>query len=264
MKYKVGDKVKVRSWEDMEKQYGLDYDGDINTSFCFVKSMREYCGKILTVKYAYSDHYNMADSGWNWTDDMLEPTCKQKIVITTDGVETLARLYEGDKVVKKATAKCSPDDTFDFIVGAKLVFERLTNEEKKPSTFREKLVKEHPEKVNRHYGGGCNGCPKDYGYESEHYCKTRTANCTKCWDREIPEDKAKKKEEDPPKYYNGKVVCVECGFEYSFPLLDITIGKVYTVTDGILVADNNYKSCKYKTLRELCVGLGYKFIPFVE
>ena len=55
----------------------------------------------------------------------------QKIVITTDGKETLARLYDGDKVIKSATAKCNPGDTFDFATGAKLAFKRLTGEEKK-------------------------------------------------------------------------------------------------------------------------------------
>lgn len=48
-----------------------------------------------------------------------------KIVITTDGETTLARLYNGDKVVKKATAECSPDDKYDFSTGAKIAFTRL-------------------------------------------------------------------------------------------------------------------------------------------
>lgn len=52
----------------------------------------------------------------------------QKIVITTDGKTTLARLYDGKTVVKAAEAVCSPSDTFDFNVGAKLAMERLTGE----------------------------------------------------------------------------------------------------------------------------------------
>ena len=61
----------------------------------------------------------------------------QKIVITTDGKETLARLYEDNKVVKKATAKCSPEDTFDFKKGADLAYERLMEE---PKYFMGKAV----------------------------------------------------------------------------------------------------------------------------
>lgn len=262
MKYKVGDKVIIREWDDMEREFGVDFSGDIKARCCFVRPMREYCGKKMTIGgIICGDNYTMVNGdGWIFSADTFEKNNNQKIVITTDGVETLARLYEGDKVVKKATAKCSPDDTFDFNVGAKLAFERLMNEGKKPLTFREKLRQEHPEKLKKTYGGGCYGCPKNYGYEENGYCHKaakKVETCTQCWDREIPEEK---KEE----YYNGKVVCVERGFGCSIPLPDITVGKVYTVTDGILVLDNNYKSCKYKTLDDICKGLGHKFIPFVE
>lgn len=56
----------------------------------------------------------------------------QKIVITVDGTTTLARLYDGNKVVKTAEAKCNPSDEFNFETGASLAFERLyTKEEHK-------------------------------------------------------------------------------------------------------------------------------------
>lgn len=29
-------------------------------------------------------------------------------------------------------------------------------------TFKEKLAKEHPEKVSKEFFGGCNGCPETY------------------------------------------------------------------------------------------------------
>jgi hypothetical protein len=48
-----------------------------------------------------------------------------KILITTDGNVTLARMFEGNKVIKSAEAKCSPHDTFDFAVGANLAYDRL-------------------------------------------------------------------------------------------------------------------------------------------
>lgn len=49
----------------------------------------------------------------------------EKIVITHDGKTTTATMYEDGKKVKTATAKCCPEDTFDFMVGAKLACERL-------------------------------------------------------------------------------------------------------------------------------------------
>lgn len=53
-----------------------------------------------------------------------------KIVITSDGKNTLARMYDGKKIVKEAKAICSPDDTFDFETGAILAFRRLMETEK--------------------------------------------------------------------------------------------------------------------------------------
>lgn len=48
-----------------------------------------------------------------------------KIVITTAGRITTAKLYQHGEPTQKAVAKCSPEDTFDFAIGAKLAFERL-------------------------------------------------------------------------------------------------------------------------------------------
>lgn len=61
-------------------------------------------------------------------------------------------------------------------------------------TYREKLMLEHPEKVNAIYVGGCCGCPCDYGYidQFEECCdllrnqRLKVIRCVKCWDREIP------------------------------------------------------------------------------
>lgn len=91
-----------------------------------------------------------------------------KIVITTDGKTTTAKMYRDKTLVKVETAKCHPDDRFDFMVGAKVAFDRLVGE---------------------------------------------------------------KKEE--PKYYNGKVVCVDkpnmCGC--------YTVGKIYQIVDGVMRDD---------------------------
>lgn len=123
MKYKVGDKVRVRSDLVGGKTYYMDDKSFGDTA---VSTMRELGGKIVTIVHA-DKKYAIKDSVFNWVDEMFEPVNTQKIVITTDGNETLARLYDGKKVVKTATAKCSPDDTFDFETGAKLAFSKLMN-----------------------------------------------------------------------------------------------------------------------------------------
>lgn len=71
--------------------------------------------------------------------ELIKPK-SEKIVITHDGKTTLARLYENNKVVKSAEAKCSPDDEFNFETGAKRAFERLTEEKKEAPKFDKSML----------------------------------------------------------------------------------------------------------------------------
>ena len=64
-------------------------------------------------------------------------------------------------------------------------------------TAREKLAMEHPECVNEECYGGCTGCPDQYGYlPRPSLCNLfrcpSEENCSRCWDREIPEEVVEK------------------------------------------------------------------------
>ena len=138
MKYKVGDKVRIVS------EWGK----------CCCQSqnggMDKWLGKVMTVKYVGITSYRMVEDiednewgGWFWTENCIAGlACEKKIVITSDGAKTLARLYDRDKVIKTATAKCSPADKFSFETGAKIAFERLFDSEEKeePKYFNGKAV----------------------------------------------------------------------------------------------------------------------------
>lgn len=77
MKYKVGDKVRVRQWDDMEKEFGLSIDGNINmTGWVFTKFMKDFCGKVLVVDGVKEDDFAyLLHNGefYYFTDEMLEP-----------------------------------------------------------------------------------------------------------------------------------------------------------------------------------------------
>lgn len=45
----VGQKLRVREWDDMAKEFGVT-GGFIKTETRFVESMRPFCGKIVTVR----------------------------------------------------------------------------------------------------------------------------------------------------------------------------------------------------------------------
>ena len=69
----------------------------------------------------------------------FELVSNEKIVITHEGKTTTATLYRGDEKVV-ATARCAPEDKFDFMVGAKLAMERLDAEINKPKYYNGKVV----------------------------------------------------------------------------------------------------------------------------
>ena len=54
----------------------------------------------------------------------------KKIVITTDGKTTTAKMYDRKSCVKVSEARCCPSDTFDFQTGAEIAFNRLFGEPK--------------------------------------------------------------------------------------------------------------------------------------
>lgn len=74
MKYKVGDRVLIRQWDDMVKEFGLDKDGDIVCSpFPFIADMKVYCGQVLTISEAYDGNYLVKeDKRFFWTNNMIE------------------------------------------------------------------------------------------------------------------------------------------------------------------------------------------------
>lgn len=77
---------------------------------------------------------NMDTGIWCRVKCLVKEPCNDKVVITTDGVTTTATLYSKNTKVRTATAKCSPDDEFDFAIGVKLAMERLYPEKIEPKT----------------------------------------------------------------------------------------------------------------------------------
>ena len=77
MKYKVGDKVRVRQWDDMAKEFGLIFGDDIDIPNCtFVNKMKRYCGSVVTIHdiVCNNSRYLVKEDDWNffWIDDMFE------------------------------------------------------------------------------------------------------------------------------------------------------------------------------------------------
>lgn len=142
MKYRVGDKVRIRSWESMAKEFGYDAWGDIKIRHGFTEPMKKYCGKIVTIaKSPFSNSYYIEEDEHRWVfvDEMFEPVSYTIIIYRKDN-EVIAL----DKTTGKMNkAICSPEDTFDFYTGASLAITRLINDEPVPVS----------KKVKKYYNG---------------------------------------------------------------------------------------------------------------
>ena len=115
-KFKVGDEVRIL---DGSKIRG--YRGN------FVDRMKDYIGETATIRDVDGHEpigYYLKGYPYIWDERGLELASPETIVIYRKGNEVIAL----DKSTgKKAIARCNPADTFDFMTGAKLAFERLTS-----------------------------------------------------------------------------------------------------------------------------------------
>lgn len=59
----IGTKVKIKEWDDMEREFGLDQSGDINMFPCFSPYMREYCGKLAEIVGREHQYYTLKFDG---------------------------------------------------------------------------------------------------------------------------------------------------------------------------------------------------------
>lgn len=142
MKYKAGDKVRVRKDLVVGERYG---------EILCLQAHKEECGKIFTIKYADENsccRVNDRDGFW-WAEEMFEEVDKMKetgilINIVTDGKETRVRYKD-----KVGIAKCHPEDKFNIFVGAKLALERLEEQCKPYAWLKEGAYYHSPSPIAR-------------------------------------------------------------------------------------------------------------------
>ena len=143
--FKVGDKVKIRQWDDMANEFGYEDDDEdmIDCRFGFTDLMKKYCGKTATITVIDHDNEvqlvfddkNVTPEFYNFSTDMIELIIPEYVIYNV-GRKTLAK---DTTTGKPAIAKCNPEDEFDFMVGAKLAFERLTTISS-PESYSGKVV----------------------------------------------------------------------------------------------------------------------------
>ena len=85
MEYKVGDKVRIRTWEDMEEEYeianGCIRETENSKRYWFVPRIERilnetFPDRILTIKDRCENYYIMKDIHCKWQDYMIKCLAK--------------------------------------------------------------------------------------------------------------------------------------------------------------------------------------------
>lgn len=100
MKYKVGDLVRIRLWDDMAKEFGECNDIITIPDYYFVTRMKKCCGLVCEIIEVKDNYYKLKNNGeldikgWKFTDDMLEG-------VVSPSLKTPKMQKESEKKMKK-------------------------------------------------------------------------------------------------------------------------------------------------------------------
>ena len=77
--FKVGELVRIRQWDDMEKEFGLTMLGSISCRCCFADGMRPLCGKYAEIVSLDDSRVKLKflncgglNTNWGYSTDMIE------------------------------------------------------------------------------------------------------------------------------------------------------------------------------------------------
>ena len=100
MKYKVGDKVRIKNLDWYNENKDETDDIECTNNIWFYREMSKFCGKVMTIFFVGVDYYTMAeDLVVYWTDEMIEGL-----------VERNGKTYPykiGDRVILKGKNRCA-------------------------------------------------------------------------------------------------------------------------------------------------------------
>lgn len=131
MEFKVGDRVRIKTWEQMEKEFGVEFSW-IACKCGFNSEMRHLCGRTATISEINDYKVKLTD----WSDD----TGGLYWTISTDMIElvntskfTKSDLQDGDVLTDREGCKALYYD--DSLWGETLCVDTLTDDLKDPNGY---------------------------------------------------------------------------------------------------------------------------------
>ena len=123
--FKVGDRVRIRQWEDMEREFGLDPYGNIKVKYLFTTGMRWLCGKEATVfrKDNSKMRLDIKCEGsllYAFSGDMLEPIEEKGEEKVTENLQVYVnnnKVILKDNKNKKAYISTNHNEEFNLEKG---------------------------------------------------------------------------------------------------------------------------------------------------
>ena len=259
-KFKVGDRVRAN-----EKS---------NSRYAITNQIYEFEGEIVRVSGNSIDirqtkGYGTSVRVWSGLEDNYFDLIKSvapsepELHITVKGNETVG-VYKHDGKTDKAIAKCSPEDTFDFATGFKLVCERLgvlptSTEPVKPKKQALKFKTGDYAKIIAKKHGHEFKIGTIVKLEVDHNDYKAYSGC-ECW---WVKDDELEAYTPPVEELNWKCICVKSNRRFW------TVGKIYECVDSAINDDDNdpryYRTFEKfsKTLSDHTDG-GVQFIKLVE
>ena len=94
--FKVGDTVRIRSWESMEEEFGLNDEGDIQAYLLFTTGMRDLEGRVFVIEDIVHERVYGLDEYWDISTDMIEHVddVKEKIIKEDDVKEKIKNIIK--------------------------------------------------------------------------------------------------------------------------------------------------------------------------
>lgn len=131
--FKSGDTVILRRYEEIEGHYSINEP-----------TWRKFEGRPLVIEkspYGGGTAFRIKEdsSGLYWPYYAFAPAEDHLVIIRSNGAETFAIEKKNGKEIRRAIAKCSPEDEYKWEIGRDLAFSRLISE-KEESYYNGRVV----------------------------------------------------------------------------------------------------------------------------